>query len=267
MSIVSISFARLPVLIRVLAYAAACYLLVFLAQMIAGFLPGKSAMVTNLLLCIFLLSFTRLVLKWEGMSLVEVTGLPGGRNGGREFLVGTIAGIAMLLVTALIIKLIVGFTWEYKNGVNWYNLLASSFTVFLSAFAQELAFRGYTFRLMLNRWGEWSAQLVTAILFGCMHLNYGMPLNEMLFTMLTTGAGSFLFGIAVIRTRRLHLATGIHFGWNYLQSILPRHPSQNSEGAWLVTGGNFNLSYFTWIAPYMVIVALVYFLIRRRPIS
>lgn len=264
MNMVSISFARLPVLIRVLAYAAACYLLVFLVQMISGLLPAKSAMTTNLLLCIFLLSFTRLMLKWEGMSLMDAAGLPGGRSGWKEFLVGTIAGIAMLLVTAIIIKLIVGFTWEYTIGVNWYSLLVSSVTVFLSAFAQELAFRGYTFRLMLNRWGEWPAQLVTAILFGCMHLNYGMPLNEMLFTMLTTGAGSFLFGIAVIRTRRLHLATGIHFGWNYLQSLLPRHPSQNGDGAWQVVGGNFDVSYFTWIAPYMAIVIIAYLFIRRR---
>ena len=77
-----------------------------------------------------------------------------------------------------------------------------------------------------------------------MHLSNDMTLPAILLTMLTTGTGSLLFGIAVIKTKRLHLAVGIHFGWNLTQFLLPRAASENHNGIWSVTGATFQPGQF-----------------------
>jgi hypothetical protein len=148
----------------------------------------------------------------------------------------------------------------------WSHFFALFVTIFCSVFAQELAFRGYPFRLMLDKWGEWPTQIVIAVLFGLMHLSNDMSLAAILLTMLTTGTGSLLFGIAVIKTKRLHLAVGLHFGWNLTQFLLPRAASQNGNGIWIVAGGNFQpeFSYMIWTVPYMLIALTAYFIIRNR---
>ena len=117
---------------------------------------------------------------------------------------------------------------------------------------------------MLDKWGEWKTQIVIALLFGLMHITDDMNLTNILLTMLTTATGSFLFGIAVIKTKRLHLAVGIHFGWNFAQLLLPRSILQNGNGIWTVTGGSFQpeFAYVIWIVPYMLIGLTAYFIIK-----
>lgn len=260
-------FKNLPVLLRVLIYLAFNYLLIFLAQIITGFLQLRGALSFNLLFCILLLLFTRFILKLEGKSFRQIGCVPGGRNDVIKLVAGILTGILMLTVTALSIKMVAGFHWILNPDFRWYQLLTSLLTIFCSVFAQELAFRGYPFRLMLDKWGEWPAQIFTAILFGCMHLSGGMEVKEMLLTIFSTGLGSILFGLAVIKTGRLHLAVGIHFGWNYAQYLLPRHISQNDGGIWLIQGGNTELNSFVWLAPYMITVVIVYFVIKLQNAS
>jgi hypothetical protein len=171
----------------------------------------------------------------------------------------------MLVLTAYIIKSLVGFHWVINPAFQWSHFLPLFVTIFCSVFVQELAFRGYPFRIMLDKWGEWRTQIVIAFLFGLMHVSNDMSLTNFLLTMLTTGAGSFLFGIAVIKTKRLHLSVGIHFGWNLAQFLLPRSASQNGTGIWTLTGGSFQpqFSYVIWIIPYMLIVLTAYVIIKN----
>ena len=93
-----------------------------------------------------------------------------------------------------------------------------------------------------------------------MHLGY-MPVGEMVATMVSTGIGALLFGQAYIQTNNLALPTGIHFGWNLLQILLPRHPSLNGKGIVKIVEGSFNQSIFTpftWLLPYVVVTIMVY---------
>jgi membrane protease YdiL (CAAX protease family) len=259
-------FKNFPVLVRVGIYLGVNYLLIFLVQVITGFLPVKGdALYFNLFLCLLLLLFTGFILRLEKKSWKDIGCIPGNRTDVLNLTIGTLAGITMLVLTALIIKSIVGFHWEINPAFPWSHFFALLVTVFCSVFIQELAFRGYPFRLMLDKWGEWPTQIVIALLFGLMHVSESMSLTDILLTMLTTGAGSFLFGIAVIKTKRLHLSVGIHFGWNFAQELLPRSASQNGNGIWTVTGGNFQpeFSYIIWTVPYMLIVLIAYFIIKN----
>jgi membrane protease YdiL (CAAX protease family) len=257
-------FRQLPVMLRVIIYLGVNYGLLFVAQIISGFLPLKSPLVTNCILCLFLILFTALVLKWEGLSWKSIGCAPTGRKGLRNLLYGTLCGMVMLLAVAFTIKLLTGFQWEPNPAFRWTQLLPVLITVFASVVVQELAFRGYAFHVLLNKWGEWPTQLILAILFGCMHLSGNMSPGDILLTMFTTGLGSLLFGIAVIKTKQIHLAVGIHFGWNLLQVLLPRSIMQNGEGIWIVTGGTFNPSFglLIWTLPYVIAAIAVFIIIK-----
>jgi len=259
-------YKTFPVLVRAGIYLGVNYMLIFLVQFITGFLPIKGdALYFNLILCILLLLFTGFILRIEKKSWKDIGCIPGNTTDILNLIVGTLAGIAMLLLTAYIIKLLVGFHWDINPAFQWSHLFAIVVTIFCSVFVQELAFRGYPFRILLDKWGEWPTQILIALLFGLMHVTNTMSVSEVLLTMLSTGVGSLLFGIAVIKTKRLHLSVGIHFGWNLAQFLLPRSASQNGDGIWIVTGGNTQpeLSYVIWMVPYLLIVLTAYFIIRN----
>jgi len=258
-------FKNFPVLVRVGIYLGVNYLLIFLVQFITGFLPIKGdALYFNLFLCLLLLLFTGFILQLEKKSWKDIGCIPGNKTDALNLMAGTFAGIAMLVLTACIIKSLVGFHWEINPAFQWSHFFALFVTIFCSVFVQELAFRGYPFRIMLDKWGEWRTQIVIALLFGLMHISNNMSITDVLLTMLTTGTGSLLFGIAVIKTKRLHLGVGIHFGWNFAQFLLPRSASQNGDGIWIVTGGSFKpeFSYMIWIVPYMLIALTAYLIIK-----
>jgi membrane protease YdiL (CAAX protease family) len=260
-------FRRMPVILRVAFYLGTNYALLFAAQIISGFLPLKSPLITNLLLCALLILFTALVLKWEGLSWTNIGCTPTSGKGLKQLLCGTLYGMTMLLAVAFTIKMITGFEWQLDPAFRWQRLLPVTITVFASVVAQELAFRGYAFHVLWRKWGEWPTQILLAVLFGCMHLSDNMSLQDILLTMLTTGIGSLLFGVAVIKTKQIHLAVGIHFGWNLLQLLLPRSVMQNGEGIWRVSGGTFNpdLGLLIWTLPYFI-VAIMMFLILKLSI-
>jgi membrane protease YdiL (CAAX protease family) len=245
-------------------YLGCNYGLLFLAQIISGYLI-KGPLACNALLCILLLLFTRLILSLEGMTWADIGCLPGSKQGAKELILGILAGTMMLLITTFSLKWLTGSAWEKNPAFHYTDLLPLLMTVFCSVFAQELAFRGYQFRLLLDRWGQWPAQLLVAFPFGLMHFHDHMSLQEMLSTLLNTGVGSLLFGIAVIRTGRLQLAVGLHFGWNFAQVLIPRHPLQNGQGIWLIHGGPVQLPAGVWMAPYLLVVLIAFLLIRRLP--
>ena len=239
-------------------------LLVLLCGVVTGFLSFKGPVIMNLLLSALVLLLTHLFLGTEGLGWAEA-GLKRDSSALKQLLTGTLAGIGMLLVVAKVITLIVGLHWALNPAFHWIDLGGIFITVFCSAFAQELAFRGYPFFLMMRKWGEWPAQLVTAFFFGCMHLHEGMSWHDIFFVLLSTGIGSLLFGMATIRTGKIYLATGIHFGWNFLQYLLPRSPGENGQGSWIVTGGRVaDMGLMAYMLPYVIIIALAYFIIRRR---
>jgi membrane protease YdiL (CAAX protease family) len=78
---------------------------------------------------------------------------------------------------------------------------------------EELLFRGVLFRIIEERGGTWIALLVTAVLFGGMHL--ANP-NATVWgaAAIAISAGGML-GAAYVATRTLWLPIGLHLGWNF----------------------------------------------------
>jgi membrane protease YdiL (CAAX protease family) len=179
-----------------------------------------------------------------------------------QFAAGLAGGICMLLITVFITFLLTGDNWKLNHPPSLPLLLLTFAFCLWSAFVQEAVFRGFPFQVMLQRYAPWIAQLVIAIPFGLMHVKQGMSGQEMFITMLCTGMGSLLFGLAYIRTRNLMLPIGLHCGWNYAQALIPRtQPGNTSDSLVIVSGNVADYNFLNVIAPYLLVVSLAILLL------
>lgn len=117
-----------------------------------------------------------------------------------------------------------------------------------AAVTEELLFRGVLLRLVEERAGTWVALLVTAVLFGAMHLT-NPEATLWGATAIAIEAGGML-GAAYVATRTLWLPIGLHAGWNLAAAaIFGTEVSGNdtpqgllagvTSGPALISGGEF----------------------------
>lgn len=248
-------YLKLHPFIRVCMYVGGNFLLIYLVY----FAGPLGEMAVNVLLCAAVILFTKFILYLESKKLATIGWRPQRTVHWIQLLSGIIIGMLMLIGTTLFIKWQTGFRWE-STPLPWSTIVVLLVTVLASAYSQELIFRGYPFQLLLKKYGVWPAQIIMAVFFGLMHMGY-MPFSEAMATMFTTGIGALLFGLAYIKTNNLALPTGIHFGWNFLQILLPRHPSLNGKGIVKIVEGSFNqttFTLFTWMLPYVFVMIIVF---------
>ena len=97
----------------------------------------------------------------------------------------------------------------------WTALLPPLSMALASAYTEELLFRGVLLRIAEEFLGTWIALLGSSALFALIHAaNPNATLFSVLAIFLEAG---ILLGAAYILTRRLWLAIGIHFAWNFTQ--------------------------------------------------
>ena len=121
-----------------------------------------------------------------------------------------------VVVGALLFILVLAMLWIF----GYYKFIAVNGLVFLiiplfhyayTAVYEELIFRGIFFRIIERKLGSWIAIIISGLLFGFAH-------NATLYTNVSIALmGGVLFSTAYIYTRRLWLAIGIHFAWNFVQ--------------------------------------------------
>lgn len=102
------------------------------------------------------------------------------------------------------------------SGINhWSVLLPPFFFAISAAVFEEILFRGVLFRGIEQRLGSWLALVISAVIFGSLHLlNKDATIAGVIGIMLQTG---FTMGAAFMLTRRLWLPMGIHFAGNFTQ--------------------------------------------------
>ena len=125
---------------------------------------------------------------------------------------GALVGAACL---TLIVALIAALGFYQVQGVGAWTALLTAFAIAAtSGYVEEVIFRGVVFRILEEGLGTWLALAISAALFGFVHLSnpnatfYGAAA-------IAIEAG-VLLGAAYVLTRRLWLAIGIHFGWNFM---------------------------------------------------
>ena len=91
------------------------------------------------------------------------------------------------------------------------------------ALFEELLFRALFFKNTEEALGSWAGLVAQAALFGALHL--GNPHATLVAGIAIAVEAGILLAAAYVLTRRIWLAWGIHFGWNFAQSNIVGVPS------------------------------------------
>jgi hypothetical protein len=184
----------------------------------------------------------------ERRSLGEVglgaEGLPA--KWGRGFAVGG----AYLLFCVLVLAVAGAYRVTAVNFALWPLLSGFALQVVIGLFEEGL-FRGILFRLLEEGLGSWVALLLSAAMFGAMHL--GNPEATLWGAAAIAIEAGLLLGAAYMLTRNLWFVAGLHTAWNFVQGPLFGFTISGSElvkesllvpmvqGPMWLTGGAFGL--------------------------
>jgi membrane protease YdiL (CAAX protease family) len=130
--------------------------------------------------------------------------------------------------------------------------------VLCGAFLEEVFFRGYVFRKLLEKFPPFVSLTLSSFIFVGLHcINPGITFLSVLNIFLA----GLLLGLLFLKTGNIWLAVGFHLFWNYIQSILgfdvsgmglPSVISLNFEYA-----NSFNGGYFGFEGSYVCSIILL----------
>ena len=117
-----------------------------------------------------------------------------------------------LVVSAIVASGCGAVSWKGFSGEGQFNMLMLFLAV---AVGEEIICRGVIFRLIDERWNIWAALLVSALLFGFMHISNN---NATWWSSLAIAIeAGLLLGAAYKWSGNLWIPIGIHWAWNYTQ--------------------------------------------------
>ncbi len=99
----------------------------------------------------------------------------------------------------------------------WMLLVVNLATLAAAALAEEVAFRGYPFRRLIEAAGPTTATILFSLFFGLLHM---MNPEATWASTLTTILAGVLLSVAWLRTHGLWLGWGLHFAWNASMGVL-----------------------------------------------
>lgn len=200
------------------------------AQALAGRAARGIALALNLGQGRFLLSAVFfLFLLWLGFSVLqkislgrvsarELLGLPKRATARREWALGAAIGWGAIVAAVLPMAIAGTLHVQFWVAARAFELvLINLLTLAVAALAEEVAFRGFPFRRLIEAAGPVKATILMAVFFGMLHMLN--PDANWTSTAVTVLAG-VLLSIAWLRTHGLWLAWGLHFAWNASMGVL-----------------------------------------------
>ncbi len=188
----------------------------FLIQNLLDFVPVSSdlnKLISGIVVALLALLFYSCLFRfYEKRKITELSKTGFIKN----ITIGLVLGSVLQSLTILVIYLKGGYTVVTINPVQF---LIPPLTMGLtSAVFEEILLRGIIFRITEEQLGSYLALLISALLFGLMHL--ANPNSS-----LTVGIGlaiqaGLLLGAAYMYARSLWLPIAIHFSWNFTQSAI-----------------------------------------------
>ena len=160
---------------------------------------------------------------------------------------GAVVGFGMFFVITLILCLCGMYHFEGINS-NVLSLLAPFCFFYVIAVCEEILFRGFIFRMIDDRFGLWPAIIVSAIIFGFVHISND---NATVWSSVSIAIeAGIMLALAYKYSRDLWLPIAIHWAWNFSQgNIFGFAVSGNDAGKTLIqatvsgpdliTGGSF----------------------------
>ena len=129
-------------------------------------------------------------------------------------LLGILVGfiIMVLVVSTIVAMRDATVTWKGFSVEKQFSVCMMFLAV---AVGEEMIFRGVIFRWIDERWNTWVALLISAILFGWMHISND---NATWWSSLAIAVeAGLLLGAAYKWSGSLWVPIGIHWAWNYTQ--------------------------------------------------
>lgn len=145
---------------------------------------------------------------------------------------GLLVGVLFFLIVTGILSLAGAYRIRAVEA-DWAGLLRMCCTFLAVAVGEEILFRGILFRMIDSRWNTPVALIVSALLFGLMHLpNPGATIWSAFAIAVEAG---LLLAAAYKYSDNLWMPIGIHWAWNWMQGpVLGFAVSGNGAGPYLV---------------------------------
>lgn len=205
----------------------------------------------------------------QGSSPRALLGLPKRPSAGREWALGGVLGWGAAVAIVLPLALTRALQVQVSYSLHDFELtLLSLLGLGLLAFAEEIAFRGYPYRLLRESTGPLIATGLMAVIFGmfCAVQPFSTPLSVL---------GSMLLGLVLaagwLRTHALWVSWGLNFAFKAAAAVLFGLPVEGSTNYFSMiqtypsgsrgwTGGSYGLP-GSWLALIVLPCALL-FLVR-----
>ena len=116
--------------------------------------------------------------------------------------------------------------WTLNHAFTGQKLLAGSWWTLNSVLYEELIFRGALLYILIKKLGARTACIISAICFGVYHWFTSGALGnrvQMTIIFIMTGIWGAMFAIAFAKTKSLYLPIGLHFGWNFMSTVIFSH--------------------------------------------
>jgi membrane protease YdiL (CAAX protease family) len=143
----------------------------------------------------------------------------------QELLLGTIIGCIMVLVAVGVIYVL---SHQVRLMMPSPRSLGNMLRHLWGVVGEELISRGYPLQVLVNGIGMWPAVGVTSALFGLLHYQRLGWLG-----VIDSGLFGLLLSLAIVKTKALWMAIGIHFGWNFFEALLMR-PGEEKDHLLLI---------------------------------
>lgn len=189
-----------------------------------------------------------------------------GPGAGAELAKGLVLGTLLFLAALAVVALFGGFQLTGMGSVEA-AAKACSEMIFVGLM-EEVLFRGILFRITERSLGSWAALAISSVIFALAHVpNDGITAIGIGNTVLA----GVMFGAAYLVTRRLWLAVGMHFAWNFVSDGVFSLPTsghaargllqvQLSGADWL-TGGAYGIE--ASVATFAVLIVVSGLLLRQ----
>ena len=180
-------------------------------------------------------------------------------------------GILFFLLVTGFMALLGGYRIGSVNW-NWNALVRNLFMFLVVAVAEEVMFRDIVFRMIDDRWGTVVALLVSALIFGFVHIAND---NATVWSSVAIAVeAGLLLGAAYKWSGTLWVPIGIHWSWNYFQGpVFGFAVSGNGtqslitpaiQGSDWLTGGSFGAEASLPAFVLGLALAIVFLLLPRR---
>ena len=234
---------------------------------------GASFLILFGLFAFFAWLATKRFAKSDGLTLKDL-GITTSAANRRDFIYGTLVGIAIWGLVSIIQSIAAGFDWVLRSDISIYNILYGFVFIFVADLGTELYARGYPLTKLKESFGANAAIVVMVFFFALISFSLRYEGELLMYVMLIPMLHTIFFSIIYFKTGRLGAGVGVHTGANFVtNSIFDLRETQDGQA---IPSGIFeanvpldNLSLTALQMPYVAMAilfsAVCYFWWRKSP--